>query len=223
MEHLPGWIILAVNVLIVIALVVWRAFFSKPKAGFTHRGIGVIYRENTVQPWEGIMVLIDSILDQYDAEGFDIDRETWSRFMIEVFPYGEPFITRDHPTGWLHTNGRLEGFPVARPTNESEAAERAIVNGGRRIYKQWPWSKPLWILQVRQLRHGGTVIDHRLMRGDGRTKSAGWSAAHHEHAEHLVSVALYGDPNHAHKRDNLKALKQRMRERYNASWKEQRE
>ena len=218
-EAYGGFVVLGLTVLILGSMTIFRLLkWRRIRPKVWHRGIGIIYQEGAEEPWEGIKILIDSILDQQrfeeDAKLRKLKR--WADFWIEVIPYDKPLISSKHPTGYVWRQGQPRaGFPCPPPEDEQDVETKAIVNGAFRVERLLPVTKKYYVIMVRQLRHGVSREDMVLLRGEGRTKSAGWSAAHHEHAEHWVSHLLGRGWNARHVMDDLKELKSRMRKRYN--------
>jgi hypothetical protein len=218
-EVYGGFVVIGLTVMLIGAFVTFRLLrWRKEQPETWYRGVGILYQEGSAEPWEGVKSLIDSILDQqkFEADSKFRKLKKWSDFWIEVIPYNKPLINHAHPTGYVWRQGQPRaGFPCSPPENDEEVEIKAIVNGSHRIARALPVTKKHYVLMVRQLRHGVSRVDMVMLRGEGRTKSAGWSAAHHEHAEHWISYLLGRGWNVYHKDNELKDLKSRMRNRYN--------
>lgn len=217
-ENLIGVIIVIASIVLTTASLIFARlrWGAKNKVTDWYRGVGIIYREGAVKPWPGLEETIDSILDQQAHEQGDLKTlKGWKDFWIEVVAYENVIKTKGIPDGYIWDSGPRKGYSCPPPRTDEEAFERAIVNGTRRVTSWIFFSRKYFVMMVRQIRGQKDKIAARMRREEDAMRDAGWSAIHHEHAEHHVSVLLYDDSNVYHKRQDLKDLKLRMRTRYN--------
>lgn len=214
MEHLVGYIVIA---LIVLACVLaWFLINLQWKKNYEphefYRDVGIHYLSGVTRPWKGMYEAIDAIYDVLDKNP-EYSKARAAPFYLICYPYAGDLITARNTTGFIDP---ASGRAVPKPTTEEEAAKVKRVAGTGDGLKKWPWSKSIRAILVKEMRNGDTEIEGRLSTGKGPRLGVGWTALHHEHAQHFVSELVYGDENLNHKRQDLKQLTEKYRVVYNA-------
>jgi hypothetical protein len=212
-EHLVGYIIIG---LIIVSLVLtWFLVNRQWKEKEPHeyyRDVGIRYMPGVLRPWHGMNEAIDAIYDILEKNP-EYLKARGVPFWIHCYPYSGDLITSRSTTGFIYSD---TGMPAPKPKTEEEAAKVAMVAGTGDKLKKWPWSRSIPVILIKEMRKGDSKIDGRLARGTGPRLGVGWTALHHEHAQHFVSELVYGDENLKHERKDLKQLTEKYRVVYNA-------
>lgn len=198
MEHIVGFIILGLIVVGTVAgIVVRHVLWKKGAPKSEYRKVRYEYRPGCVE-WSDMHDAIDTLWEQLGGDADHVASGLW----VTVFPYEEPIRSRTSPTGYIAKSG----MPAQPPTTEEEAKERYVLNGVTEFEKEWPTSRSVAVVRVRQLRSGDSAIDSRLRRGSGPVGDAVGSALFHEIAEHVLPYRKGEGANAGHDRPELTDL-----------------
>jgi len=189
-----------------VLLAWWRARRILPQV--YHRGVGIKYREDTLDPWPGLEQVIDALIDTI-MTGRLARHDQIRRFWIEVVPYHREVTSHSVQTGYLRA-----GRHVPKPRSEEDARSLTKVTGTVDTVRVHPFAKLIYVIRVLQMREHDDPIDMRLGLGEGPIADASVSAIWHEHAQHLVPRVLGFGWNPAHNLIEMTDLEDTYRTRH---------
>lgn len=150
MEHLVGYITIGLGILAVSSIFLARWIIrGKRRPTEFHRGVGMVYLGDSMQPWENWKECIDAVRSMAAR---DPDYNVVKDFWVEVIPYHHALTNKHIRTGWYVPE--RPWYHVPRPTTSEEVDKHGIrrVVGSVKVEQYMFFTKKHYVIQLVQMR-----------------------------------------------------------------------